>query len=562
MNDWNPELHLITSPGQIDEFLRWLGERRPVLAFDTETTGLEWSDRVRLVQFGDARAGWAIPADDWPGLVRHVLDAYQGEWVAHNAAFDQRMLWNSFGRIAPWSSLHDTKIAATLYDPFRFSGLKSQCVARYGQEMGAGQDLLRLAMSENKWTWGTVPIDLPAYWAYGALDTCLTARLYEEFTGSFDERYDREMAVARIMWQSEMRGVRVDLDYTSRLGEWYVACANEIQDRYDFNLGSNDAVGAALVADGWEPTAWTETGKPQVDRAALDAIGSPLAADVRAYRRYIKWSSSYCVGILKRYDEHDRVHPRINPLHARTGRMSIEAPPVQQIPKRESTDVRDCFVASEGKVLVPIDYDTQETRLLAFYANELDLKEAFAAGEDIHQYVADETGLTRSQAKNVGYALLYGAGDEKLGVTAGTSTDAAREFRAKYLARFPGVENFMGKVIALGKKRIYSDGHAWAKTVGGRVVHADKDKVYALTNYLLQGSGADILKEALVRLDNEGYSPLVLLPVHDEIVFEVPSDEAEALAPRLAEIMSTSVGDVPLPCDPGSPRFRWGGGAP
>lgn len=156
-------VNLVKTADEAAEFMRWLGERRAgELSVDTETTGLDpYADgaALRLVQFGDEMAGWAIPFEDWRGLTKQALNAYDGPIIFHNIAFESRWLgvhaeWN-----IPWERSHDTMIAAHLIDPTASVGLKPLSTRYIDKRAAAGQRLLDEAMTVNKWTWATVPID-------------------------------------------------------------------------------------------------------------------------------------------------------------------------------------------------------------------------------------------------------------------------------------------------------------------------------------------------------------------------------------------------------------------
>ncbi|MDD2326478.1 MAG: hypothetical protein PHW63_10885, partial [Alphaproteobacteria bacterium] len=182
------------------EFMRWLGERKPdnLIAFDTETSGINPRDpgaRIRLAQFGSVNEGWTLDYQKWPGLVREVLERYDGKIAMHNAKFD--MSWMAIhnpGMIMPWSKVHDTMIQARLYDNEASAALKQLGVKHFGKEAAIGQKMLEEGMSTNNWTWDTVPLDFAPYSQYAALDTVLTARMHRRFhevhSGAFRQAYE------------------------------------------------------------------------------------------------------------------------------------------------------------------------------------------------------------------------------------------------------------------------------------------------------------------------------------------------------------------------------------
>jgi hypothetical protein len=249
-----PSLNLVETFDEAESFVRWLGERRQILAVDTETGGLEWwKDGLRLVQFGDLSAGWAIPWHLWSGLILDVLGRYEGDIVFHNLKFDLKYL-EHHGVTLNRAKLHDTRAMAHIIDPTKPTGLKPLAIRLIDNTAGSGQDDLKSAMAKNGWTWATVPHDLPAYWVYSALDTVLTAHLYAELfpqivTG-FREVYELEIASTLVLNDMEVRGARIDLDYCEEklvLLSTYADDMREwVQDNYNLAAGSNPAVAGRL----------------------------------------------------------------------------------------------------------------------------------------------------------------------------------------------------------------------------------------------------------------------------------------------------------------------------
>lgn len=171
----------------------------------------------------------------------------------------------------------------------------------------------------------------------------------------------------------------------------------------------------------------------------------------------------------------------------------------------------------------------------------------------------DKKDPRRQPAKSSGFAKVYGAGLEQFAATAGIPVDEARRFMELYSQAFPGVDPFLGQVQAVGRRRLQTDGEAWVKTAGGRRQVASPDKLYTLTNYLIQGTAADVLKQALVRLDQAGLAEYAILPVHDEIVFDVPVDLADEVAREAAAIMEVPAEVYGVPLTVGVDTYsRWG----
>lgn len=211
-------LNIIKTYSDVEQFMRWLGERREVLGVDTETSGLSHvNDRIRLIQFGDMNEGWAIDWERWSGLALEALRLYEGPLVLHNSKFDAKFI-SAGGRIEwPWHRTHDTMAMAHLLDPQRAKGLKPLSARLIDRRAIAAQQNLDDGMKDNKWTWETVPLDFTPYWLYAALDPVLTCHLYDKFKDEvftkYSKPYDLEMGTTRIAYDMEKRGMAVDLQY-------------------------------------------------------------------------------------------------------------------------------------------------------------------------------------------------------------------------------------------------------------------------------------------------------------------------------------------------------------
>src|ERR1035441_7891638 len=211
-------VNLIESFAEAEAFMHWLSERRPVLAMDTETEGLEfWHDKLRLVQFGDHDTGWAIPFHLWGGLALDAIERYGSEITFHNAKFDVRYLTIN-GANLHYDRVHDTRVMAHILEPNVPTHLKGLGV----RHLGANSDEWQIALDKAKrlggWDWATVPVTLPEYWQYAAMDCILTARLHELLypllTGDLKALYELEIAVEQITDEQERRGIRVDIPYS------------------------------------------------------------------------------------------------------------------------------------------------------------------------------------------------------------------------------------------------------------------------------------------------------------------------------------------------------------
>ncbi len=539
------------------ELKRWLGERRPILGVDTETEGLDyWRDDLRMVQVGDAMTGWAILSPDWLGFAREILHGYTEPMVLQNAKFDLHTFRHNGGITLPRSQLHETKAMAHLVAPRGPQGLKPMADKYIDARAGMLGNQLDKAMMVNRWTWATVPYDFEPYWAYGALDPVITARLAELFwpkVQPYRELYELELAVQWIVTDMEARGIRIDVDYCrahlADLRGKIAAEEAELREEYGLeNPGSTLQVASALAAAGVTLTARTEKGALQVDEKVLKHLvaetGNDLARRLLDLRVMMKHANTYFGNFVDYADSDGFLHSSINTLGARTGRMSISRPPLQGVPRTKLA--RDSFIPREGGRLIAADYDQIELRIMADYAREPAMLEAIHNGIDLHSYMAsliyevaveDVSPEQRYVTKGSNFATIYGAGVAKFAEQAGISLSQASSFRQMYAQRFPGIARFIQTVQDTGAARLARTGEGYVTTWGGRRTPASKEKLYTLVNYLIQGTAADVLKRRMVELDRAGLGDYMILPIHDELLFDVPEQDVEAAVATIGEVM-------------------------
>ena len=292
--------------------------------------------------------------------------------------------------------------------------------------------------------------------------------------------------------------------------------------------------------------------------------GQQLAYQVLARRKAEKIRGTYLDAFQEHVDGQNFVHPRMNQLGARTGRMSMERPALQTLPRGRV--IRDCFIPRTGNVLLSADFDQIEMRLLAHFAGDQGLIDAINSG-DIHTATAQQVyqdstighkDPRRQIAKSVGFAKIYGAGPEKIALTAGVSLAEAKEFLDQYDKNFPGVRGFQTQVAKIAEARKRDEGRAYVKTPIGRLEVSKDDRDYALVNALIQGMAADVFKEALVRLDEAGCGDFMLLPVHDEVIFDVPEDDVDEVKQLITRAMRDDRWAVPITVGIDGPLSRWG----
>lgn len=584
-------MHLVNNIETAWAMKRWLGERREhnVLGLDTETSGLDaWAPdaKLRLIQIGDHKTGWAIPWEGWGGAAIECMDDWKGAWTLHNAAFDAKWLRKHAGWEMPWHRTNDTMIMGQIERPGERNDLKFLSTQFIDPRADAGQKDLKDAMAKNGWGWGDIPVDLESYWVYSALDPILAAHLYTHFRTDlkFPETYDLEMSVRRICTNMEYEGMRIDPEYSQakydELNQYVEQSKKWALDNFGFSIGSNNQLADYFANKlGAKFDKFTGTGNPSVNKEQLDLFAvhddprvKQMADFVLKVRQSDKISNSYFKNFVEMHRD-GLLHPSFKTMGARTGRMSVTDPALQTIPSKDSL-VRGAFLPSnDGESIISCDYSQVELRLMAHFSRDEALQGAFftadATGEDFFTNLGkqiynnpdfDKKDPRRKLVKSTMYGLIYGAGPEKMAETAGIPVWEMQEVVDAVHKTFPGIRNFMVEIENIGTKREKETGRGYITTGTGRIIPADRGRVYSLLNYTLQGNAAEIMKKAVVRLDAAGYGPFMKMIIHDEVVFSMPDHMIEAARIEIEQIMSVTTDEfaVHLLAEPEGPYARWG----
>lgn len=593
-------LHLVDNVEKANQFMAWLGERRPLnaLAIDTETGELPgrhkkdalspWHGRLRLVQVGDARTGWSIPWDDWKGVFYEAMNKFDGPLVCHNIAFEAKWFEIHSDWKMPWHRAHDTMIMSKIINPLESAALKELTRVHVDPRAAALQSILDQGLTENGWTWGSVPINFEPYWSYGALDPVLTMKLFENFWEStapgkpYSMAYELEMNTRRIATKMELNGARLDLDYSKKKYEELLSYTDQVakwaKTNYGLGIGSNQQLVALFEKLGAEITEKTEKGQKSASKDQLKMLvrdGSPevkqLAETTLSYRQSLKVANTYFANFIN--DNTDGfVHPSINTMGARTGRMSIQNPALQTLPKGDDTVRRAFLPKDDDHVIVTSDLDQVEFRMFSSLSQDPNLIQLFlrsdATGSDPFTEIGREvyndptmqkSDKRRALIKGVVYGRLYGAGVAKQAITAGVPEEQMRAVSNAFDERYPGMQMFQKAVEQRGTQRLELEGQGYVNTWTGRRIPCDEDRVYTLVNYLIQGGAAEVFKSNLVKLDQADLTDLLIVPVHDEIVLNAPRKDAEEIKQLVRKCMTTTDGwAVPLTADVDGPLENWG----
>lgn len=595
------QLNLVDNVDTAQEFIRWLGQRRPynAIGLDTETGEKPgnpkadalspWHGDLRLVQIGDGMTGWAIPWDEWKGVFYEFTRKFSGPIVCHNIAFEAKWFALHSSWDLPWKDAHDTMIMAHIIDPLGSGALKT-LASRYVDARSAGlQDTLSTTLATNGWSWGSVPIDFQPYWSYGALDPVITMRLWEQFYEKcgpgqeYHKPYELEMATRKIVTRMEINGARVDIAYSEKKRDELISYTDSVKEWAATKYGGASITSGAQMVRlfdslGAHFTEFTKGGHKSVNEDQLTKFmieGSEeikqLAQAIINQRKADKLATSYFSNFIEMNID-GVLHPSVRTLGARTGRMSITNPALQTLPSGDSTVRRAFIPKDEDHVIISSDLDQVEFRLTAAMSGDEQLIELFAKADatggdaftEIMRDIYQDQTLVKSDprrrlVKGVVYGKLYGAGVAKMALTAEVPEGQMRTVVEAFDASYPGVKRLQKQIEEIGSRRLRDEGQGYVRTATGRKLPCDDDRVYSLTNYLIQSSAAEVFKQNLVKLDEADLTELLIVPVHDEIVLQARREDAPEVMRIVQQCMTTTEGwAVPLTAGVEGPFENWG----
>ena len=388
---------------------------------------------------------------------------------------------------------------------------------------------------------------------------------------------DVELPLCPVLARMEQAGFLVDRKALYDFGESLTSSIEQLQQSIwalagePFNIQSPKQLGSVLFERLMLPAGKkTKTGW-STNAAVLDKLRGkhPIVEQILDYRTLTKLKSTYADGLLKEISADGRIHTNFQMTVTATGRLSSTEPNLQNIPVRRElgAQIRRMFVASPGKVLVDADYSQIELRLLAHIANDETMIAAFRSGEDIHAVTASQvfgvplaevTPLQRSHAKAVNFGIVYGISAFSLAQDIGVFQSEAKAYMDSYFAKYHGVRAYMTRVVEQAK----ADGYVTTLFGRRRDLPELKSSNFNLRsfgervalNMPIQGTAADIIKAAMVRVDArmraEHLQARLLLQVHDELIVECPAEEAETVKAILVDEMEHVVDyRVPLLVD-------------
>ena len=583
LSDVPHDYTLVDTPGSLEIAVNELKEARE-LSFDLETTGLD-AMRCRIVGvalsaaegkafyidvddpdpheggslFGEHGGGHGLPVQDVLQAIKPLLEDPSIEKLGQNAKFDMLILSRYGVNVSPMT--FDSMLASYVLDPDRPHNLDAlserwltyapiSIVTLIGEKRGQ-----QLSMRE---------IDPARVSEYACEDADVALKLRHilqpelQKSDLLDFARRVEFAAVPVLVTMERNGVCINTESLSGLGEFMRSEARRLEAEIwkeageEFTIASPKQLAEVLFEKLMLPASKkTKTGY-STDSSVLTELADsyPIAQMILDYRQVEKLRSTYVESLPKLINpDTGRVHTTFNQTVAATGRLSSTEPNLQNIPIRTELGlrIRKAFVPQrKGWVMVSADYSQIELRIMAAISQDENLRAAFASGADIHSATAailhdvpisEVTSDQRRVAKTVNFGIMYGLGAFGLAQRLGIPRTEGQKIIESYFEKYPGIKRYMDETIETTRERGY------ASTILGRrryfpMINAANRGLRtaaerAAINMPIQGTAADMMKLAMVRVHNrmraEGLASMMLLQVHDELVFEAPENEVESL---------------------------------
>jgi DNA polymerase I len=506
--------------------------------------------------------------------------------IGHNIKYDINVLARVGLQVAP---IDDTMVmsfdldagqslAGHGMDEVAHAVLEHSCIA-FKDVAGTGKKAISFAQ---------VPLDQAT--RYGGEDADVTWRLWTRFKPRLAqegatrvyELVDRPLIP--VVAGMERAGIKVDRDQLSRLSGQFAQDMARLEEEIQaeagqpFAIGSTQQLGAILFEKmGLKGGKKGKSGAYSTDVTVLEkmkADGVKIAGLVLDWRQLSKLKSTYTDALQAQINpDTGRVHTSYSLTGAQTGRLSSTDPNLQNIPIRAEVgrQIRDAFIADRGNVILAADYSQIELRLAAHMADVPPLRDAFLRGEDIHAATAQElfgevNRDTRGRAKTINFAILYGISRWGLASRLEIDADEAQAMISRYFERFPGISVYINETLEKARAKGYTETlfgrKTWFPQIRAPIQHVRQGAERAAINAPIQGTCADIIKRAMVRmgpaLETAGLSRVkMLLQVHDELVFEVPQEDVAAASDVIRGTMACAAApavhlDVPLDVEIGT----------
>ena len=478
----------------------------------------------------------------------------------------------------------DTMVASYLLNPNKYShGLNNIALEYLNHIMTTYKDVTGSGKGQKNFS----EVDIETATNYSCEDAEITYQLAKLLGPMLKEQglerlfYDVEVPLTSVLARIEMNGVKVDTDFLSSLSKEVDAQLNDIVKRIyslaggEFNINSPKQLSEVLFTRlGLKPVKKTKTGH-STDEEVLTTLAKEhaLPKELLDYRQLTKLKSTYIDALPRMvHPKTKRIHTSLNQTVTSTGRLSSSEPNLQNIPIRTELGkrIREAFVAEEGKMLLSADYSQIELRILAHLSGDEVLIDAFKRDEDVHTRTAMELfgaapdkvdSNMRRFAKTVNFGIVYGMSPYGLSSDLGIPVDEAKAYIDNYFVHYKGVKEFINKTISEAKEKGYVTTMLNRKRYIPELVSANGATrnfgERMAVNTPIQGSAADLIKMAMInidkRLDKERLKSMMILQVHDELVFETPESELEIIKELVKKEMENVMPmSVPIKVDIGT----------
>ena len=547
-----------------------------IVAFDTETTSLDRDKKIVGFSFAFGQNAYYVPINHFylgvekqislENSLKAIKKLFTKKIVGHNLKFDLNLVYKyGIEKITPFM---DTMLLAWILDPDHKVGLDALSKKYLNHEMIHFKDTVKKGENFSN-------VALQEASKYASEDAYITLKLYEKLypllwnTEIEKELKNIEIPFIDVLINMENRGINIDIEYFEKLEIKLEGklenLTNEIYELAGerFNINSTKQLAFILFEKLGLPTKKkTKTGY-STNEAVLNSLKEyKIVHKLLEYRELFKLQSTY-IKPLQVHNQNGKIYTSFLQTGTATGRLSSKDPNLQNIPTNKDINIRNGFIASEGKWLVSLDYSQIELRLLAHFSEDKTLIDAFNENKDIHLETAvkifgeENAKEHRSIAKSINFGLIYGMGARKLADTINVSNKEAKEFIEKYFASFPTVKNFLNSQKELVKKRGYVETLLKRrrffdfKTVNSFMAsNFEREAV----NTIFQGSAADLIKLAMIEIEKLGNDDMIL-QIHDELIFETNNLENIEIYKNIME----SIFKLKVPLKVGvSKAKRWG----
>lgn len=542
-----------------------------IVAFDTETTGLDHA-KDHMVGFSFAlneEIAYYVPiAHFYLGVPEQVSKEaaqkalrkiFSARVVGHNVKFDLHFVAD-FLDVETLNIYGDSIILGWLVNPESKLSLDHLANVWLDHEMIAFKDTVKKGET-------FASVELEDATKYAAEDALITLKLYnilleklklQSADHLIELAHSLEFPFITTLMEMERNGIMSDakslehfkVEAKAKLSELTAAIYDAAGG--EFNINSPKQLGDILFDKLQLPVGKKRSTDVKVLNSLLDQ--HPIIALILQYREMFKLYSTYIEPLLELNAQSGdgRIHTSFVQTGTATGRLSSKNPNLQNIPTRSELGarIREAFVAPEGKLLIGIDYSQIELRLLAHFSEDSVLVDAFNEDKDIHMQTAivlfgeEDAAAKRNIAKTVNFGLLYGMGPKKLSDTLGISTKEAKTIIEKYFESFPTVKRYFASIVELSKEQGYVETllkrrryFDYATAVPMIKAAYERESV----NTVFQGSAADLIKLSMNKIADvikkRQLPAKMMLQIHDELIFEVAAEEADAIAKEFKEIM-------------------------